>query len=94
MQLNIIDVFVMQNEIQIISERLSRIEEAFCKKEEERYIGSSEFCQMTGMSPNSFYQKRKKLSIKPYYFGRKLRFKRKDVIVWINNTISEEPFSL
>lgn len=84
----------MQEEIQIISERLSKIEQALSLKKQDEFITSDEFCYMTGMSKNTFYQTRKKLSITPYYFGRKLRFKRKDVIAWINNTISEKPFSL
>ena len=84
----------MQKEIQQISERLIKIEEALSiKKSNSVFIDSDEFCDLAGMSKNTFYQTRKDLSITPYYFGRKLRFKRADVIEWLNNTISRKPFA-
>ena len=84
----------MQQEIQQISERLIKIEQAlYIKNADSVFIDSDEFCDFTGMSKNTFYQKRKTLTITPYYFGRKLRFKRNDVIEWLNNTISTKPFA-
>jgi len=77
-----------------ISKRLTEIEKTISQQNEEPvFIDSDEFCNFTGMSKNTFYQTRKKLPITPYYFGRKLRFKRADVIEWLNNIISTKPFA-
>jgi excisionase family DNA binding protein len=84
----------MQKEFEIIAQRLSRIEKALSLNSEDKFVTSDEFCQMTGMSKNTFYQTRTKIPITPYYFGRKLRFKREEVINWLESTLSSEPFSL
>ncbi len=84
----------MENQFEIISKRLTKIEQALSiKKSDSVFIDSDEFCDLAGMSKNTFYQTRKDLSITPYYFGRKLRFKRADVMEWLNNTISKKPFA-
>ena len=84
----------MQKEFEEISERLTKIEQTLSLKTQDVFITSDEFCEMTGMSKNTFYQARKNLPITPYYFGRKLRFKRSDVKEWLESTISKKPFSL
>ena len=83
----------MQKEYEIISERLARIEQALSIKKSAVFMTSDEFCEMTGMSKNTFYQTRKNLPITPYYFGRKLRFKRADVEIWLSSTMSKTPFA-
>jgi len=84
----------MKQEFQQISNRLSKIEQALSiKKTDSVFITSDEFCELTGMSKNTFYQTRKKLPLTPYYFGRKLRFKRENVMEWLNNTMSDKPFA-
>ncbi|MCF6318523.1 MAG: helix-turn-helix domain-containing protein [Proteobacteria bacterium] len=84
---------IMEDQFQQISERLKKIEQALSLKKQDVFITSDEFCELTGMSKNTFYQTRKNLPITAYYFGRKLRFKRVDVENWINNTVSTEPFA-
>jgi excisionase family DNA binding protein len=84
----------MKTGFEEIKERLTKIEQALSiKKSDSVFIDSDEFCDVTGMSKNTFYQTRKKLPITPYYFGRKLRFKRDDVMEWLNNTMSKKPFA-
>jgi len=84
----------MKTGFEEIKERLTKIEQALSiKNANSVFIDSDEFCDLTGMSKNTFYQTRKKLPITPYYFGRKLRFKRADVTEWLNNTMSNKPFA-
>lgn len=83
----------MQKEFELISQRLDKIEQALSLSRKDELVTPDEFCRITGMSKNTFYQTRKTLPITPYYFGRKLRFKRADVVAWLNNTIQKKPFA-
>jgi excisionase family DNA binding protein len=52
------------------------------------FITLEEFCQMTGYKKNTVYTylRRKDKGIPAYHFGRLIRFKRSEVIEYINTT--------
>ena len=52
------------------------------------FIDLKEFCRLTGWSKNTAYKYLKDISgLRIYRFGRFLRFRRDEVLTWLNNQI-------
>ena len=84
----------MRKDLLEIKQDIAEIKEALQTKEvAEEFITPEEFCEVTGMGKNTFYQSRSSIPITPYYFGRKLRFKRAEVIDWYNGVMAKKPFA-
>ena len=57
------------------------------KEKEEEYIDVDEVCQLTGWKRNTVYQYHRNKHLPSYKFGGVLRFKRSEILKWMENMI-------
>jgi excisionase family DNA binding protein len=74
--------------IEVINERLTRIEQSLASKPEEEidgYLTIAEVSTITGLGRQTIYGQRSKRLIPAYKFGRELRFKKSELMAWMES---------